>query len=130
MHPSASLGLSTNVLQDTRVPRTSSSPGWVHMPQDVTVSVGGHATFRCYTALYYDRITWTHNGNTVDASFDKLKQHHSGKIAVYGPVDSSDEGALIGCRVHSSYGLLPSHVAKITTKCEYSISTFNSRTQC
>ncbi len=113
---SALCQLDISALEDTRAPVHSSSPGWADQPKDATVGIGDFATFRCFTRLYSSQVTWVINNRTVDSSSAKFKLHDSDRIAVYGPVEESDDGALISCRVHSYYSLLPSQVARITIK--------------
>lgn len=108
------------LLVDSRIPKSCSSPGWREAPHDVTVVLGSHITFRCRTALYHTQVLWTHNGKTVVVAGPptKFTLSDSNRTASYGPVEKGDEGATIGCEVKTPYGLLPSHVGKITIKCK------------
>ena len=112
-------------MQDSGAPLSPNSPGWKQEPHDVASSLGASVTFRCITTLTYRSISWTVNQQVVSGSSSKLQLHDSNKVAIYGPLSRSDEGVLIGCRVRTSFGLLPSHVGKITIKGEYEFIDLN-----
>ena len=115
---------STFVFIDERLPKQSSSPGWVENPKNIETTVGNYIYFNCRNKLSNNRTVWLLDGRE-DIFFTKyaprVKLQSNGKTIRFGPMRREDNGIGINCEVWTKFGVLPSPLGTIYVLSEYII---------
>lgn len=113
---------SSFVFIDERLPKQSSSPGWLQNPKDIETTVGSYVYFTCQNKYSNNRTVWLLDGRE-DIFFTKysprVKSQNNGKTIRFGPVRREDNGVGINCEVWTNFGVLPSPLGTIYILSEF-----------